>query len=42
MNILQLIRNGIDQAFIGYKLRNIIIKKFNTEIFNSIYYLSTP
>lgn len=37
MDVLQLIRNSLEQAFINNQHRNDLIKKFNQEIFNLIY-----
>lgn len=36
MEILQIIRNGLEQSFIDISLRNILIQKFNERIFNLI------
>ena len=37
LDVLQLIRNGLEQAFINNKHKNELIKKFNQEIFNLVY-----
>ncbi len=37
MEVLQVIRNVLEQAFIDVSLRNILIRMYNTKIFEIIY-----
>lgn len=38
MNVLQLLRNGLEQAFVEAPLKNKLLKTFNEEIFTLMYY----